>query len=53
MRIPVAAWLAAAASVIAALVAVAVRSRGGRRVDVGAVSSQWIAEHRADDSTSH
>jgi hypothetical protein len=46
------AWLAAGASVIAVLVAVAVRTRAGRRFDAGAVSSQWIAQHRADDRDS-
>ena len=40
-------WLAVGAGVLGAIVALLVAwSRTDRRADMGAVSSQWIAEHR-------
>jgi hypothetical protein len=40
-------WFVVGACVVAALVALVVaRLRGYRQADLGAVSHQWIAEHR-------
>jgi hypothetical protein len=40
-------WVVVGAGVVGAIVALLVAwSRADRRADLGAVSSQWIAEHR-------
>jgi hypothetical protein len=45
-------WLALAVVVLSGVAAVVVARRRSvkRRVDVGFVSGQWVAEHRADSS---
>ena len=50
MRMSGTLWLAIAAGIAAAIaVARMVRGRGSaRRLEVGSVSDQWVAEHRRD-----
>ncbi len=40
-------WIVIGLGVVAALVAlIGLSQRGGQRADLGAVSNQWISEHR-------
>jgi hypothetical protein len=50
MRLTAAFWIAVTAGilVVVSIVRLVFGKRGARRLDAGAVSHQWIAEHRGD-----
>lgn len=49
MRMSGAFWLAVAVGLTAVVAIVrVVRGKGARRLEVGSVSDQWVAEHRRD-----